>query len=625
MYRNTFSWVVTASVMIFGGAVSGMAKTYCVGPSATGNGSGSDWANLKAFSSSFTARGDTWYLVGGTYPGATFSQQASGTLTNTILKATASNFLNVTPTGWASTMANQAQFNGLIGFQSSYWIFDGQTRNINNWFDSTGYGFQINGQNIPVQLWISMGQSSTPCEYIRVSYVDAEGLTDQSWTGAQPSVFYTENGNDNGVHNRGIEFSYCHINNGNNGIKVPGTQGCMVQYNAIENLWGTSTWHGDGINVYYCDLGGGTIRYNKLRNLYVNGGGTGGVTCYDTGTTSGTTEIYGNTFYRIAGEAVVPEYNPSGANYNIHVYNNTMVDCGANGVHVGNTWSGNNVYNNLIIGTGPNGYGYTMLCNVDDYNAYPSGGGFSEPHGEYDIDYTIFVNYTNQDFRLTRNTSPGLNLGSPYNVDADGNARTTWSRGAYEFNGTAPDPSISVQPQSQSVAAGASATFNVQATGKTALSYQWNWFSTNVSGATGSTWTTPPLTSNQGAGQVYVVVRDAAGSVTSSVVNLTVTGTNAPAITSQPQSQTVASGNTATFSVVSQGAQPLSYQWYYRGTVISGATASSYSHLQNMGDNGATFYATVSNSYGAVQSASAVLTVVNLLAPTNLHIVSSGP
>src|ERR1039457_4635384 len=63
--------------------------TYCVGPSATGNGSGSDWNNMKAWSST-PSRGDVWYLCGGIYTGKTFSTASSGSTVITIKKAVAS-------------------------------------------------------------------------------------------------------------------------------------------------------------------------------------------------------------------------------------------------------------------------------------------------------------------------------------------------------------------------------------------------------------------------------------------------------------------------------------------------------------------------------------------------------
>ena len=53
-------------------------------------------------------------------------------------------------------------------------------------------------------------------------------------------------------------------------------------------------------------------------------------------------------------------------------------------------------------------------------------------------------------------------------------------------------------------------------------------------------------------------------------------------ITTQPASQTVTAGQTATFSVTATGTAPLSYQWKKNGAAISGATASSYT---TPGDN----------------------------------------
>ena len=52
-------------------------------------------------------------------------------------------------------------------------------------------------------------------------------------------------------------------------------------------------------------------------------------------------------------------------------------------------------------------------------------------------------------------------------------------------------------------------------------------------------------------------------------------GTTGPTITTQPASQTVTEGATATFSVVASGQGTLTYQWRRGGTAISGATSSS--------------------------------------------------
>ena len=103
-----------------------------------------------------------------------------------------------------------------------------------------------------------------------------------------------------------------------------------------------------------------------------------------------------------------------------------------------------------------------------------------------------------------------------------------------------------------------------------------------------------------------------------SVSTSNVTGVNfadtstvvAPTITTQPASQSVTAGQTATFGVVTAGSAPLSYQWQKNGGNISGATSSSYTiPATATSDSGSTFDVVVSNSVGSVTSAVATLTV----------------
>ncbi len=85
-----------------------------------------------------------------------------------------------------------------------------------------------------------------------------------------------------------------------------------------------------------------------------------------------------------------------------------------------------------------------------------------------------------------------------------------------------------------------------------------------------------------------------------------------PYITGQPINQTVAVGQTATFSVAASGTAPLSYQWRKSGGDITGATSSSYTTPPTIAaDNGATFDVVVSNSAGSVTSNMATLAVTS--------------
>jgi len=87
----------------------------------------------------------------------------------------------------------------------------------------------------------------------------------------------------------------------------------------------------------------------------------------------------------------------------------------------------------------------------------------------------------------------------------------------------------------------------------------------------------------------------------------------APSISSQPTSQTVNAGATATFSVTASGTAPLTYQWKNGVTAIPSATSASYTTLATVaGDSGSSFTVTVSNSAGSVTSSAAILTVQTL-------------
>lgn len=97
-------------------------------------------------------------------------------------------------------------------------------------------------------------------------------------------------------------------------------------------------------------------------------------------------------------------------------------------------------------------------------------------------------------------------------------------------------------------------------------------------------------------------------------------------ILTQPQSQSVAAGSTAAFSVTASGQPPLTYQWQLNGVPISGATNDTLV-LDNVQTNNAGDYVvTVTDASGSTNSAPATLMVspllpgiplVNIVTPTN--------
>ena len=172
-------------------------------------------------------------------------------------------------------------------------------------------------------------------------------------------------------------------------------------------------------------------------------------------------------------------------------------------------------------------------------------------------------------------------------------------------------PAIGTQPADQTVVTGSAATFTVAATGGGTLAYQWKKNGTDIPGATASTYTTPATSNADHDARFTVVVTNSAGAATSNAARLAVTAAAvAPAISSQPASQSVVTGSAATFTVAATGGGTLAYQWKKNGIDIPGATASTYTTpATSIADHDARFSVVVTNSAGAATSNDASLTV----------------
>ena len=137
-------------------------------------------------------------------------------------------------------------------------------------------------------------------------------------------------------------------------------------------------------------------------------------------------------------------------------------------------------------------------------------------------------------------------------------------------------PAITTQPVNQTVKLGSAATFTVVATGVPTLTYQWQYLSGSTwkvfgagTGSSTATLTTAATTAPWDGLQFRVLVTDGnSASTASNTVKLRI----APAIGTQPISQTVPDGSNATFTAAAVGVGTLSYEWEY----LSGATWKSF-------------------------------------------------
>ena len=178
-------------------------------------------------------------------------------------------------------------------------------------------------------------------------------------------------------------------------------------------------------------------------------------------------------------------------------------------------------------------------------------------------------------------------------------------------SGTPPPvaPNITANPTNLSLLAGATAQFNVAASGPAPLTYRW-FFNTNTLVGSGTPLTLNNVQTNN-AGAYFAIVTNVAGAATSSVATLSVSNILLPAgIVTQPQNQTVPAGQTAVFNVVASGTPPLFYRWFFNTNItLTDQTNASLTLANASNANAGKYSVTVSNAYGSTNSAFATLTI----------------
>jgi uncharacterized protein (DUF2141 family) len=179
-------------------------------------------------------------------------------------------------------------------------------------------------------------------------------------------------------------------------------------------------------------------------------------------------------------------------------------------------------------------------------------------------------------------------------------------------------PVITSQPNDQTAVAGTQAVFSSTASGSPAPSVQWQVSVDNgtewspISGATSSTLTLNDVGSLDDGNLYQAVFTNGSGAVTSNRAELVVQ--TAPTVTTQPVSQTVASGGIVTFTAAASGNPSPSVVWEVSAgggafTLISGATSTTLTLTANALLNGDVYEAFFSNGVGTATSQPAALTV----------------
>lgn len=184
--------------------------------------------------------------------------------------------------------------------------------------------------------------------------------------------------------------------------------------------------------------------------------------------------------------------------------------------------------------------------------------------------------------------------------------------GTTTINVTAPAgtyPTISTQPQSKTVNAGASVTLSVVASATQALKYQWY---KNDSAIVGATTASLTFSSAQvgDSGAYAVIVTSPGGSTQSQAATLIVNNVNsAPVFSVEPESQTIPNGSMVVFNSLAAGAPLPTYQWAFNGVPIPGATRPTLVISGASSSSAGRYTCTAINSAGSATSAAATLVV----------------
>jgi len=441
----------------------GVAPALCFGANhyvrqgASGNGSGSDWANAcPSFSGSCAVgslvRGDTYYIAAGSYSVSSWNRANNGTQDITIKRATTAD--HGTDTGWNNSFDGQVNWTSRWTFSTGFWNFDGVTGKGVPLSQAVPYGFRIadNASGGRGLVEIDSGDNIT------IGYTDIDGVSccHGSFTGP-----YGVHGNGAGANFRLHHAAVHNTKSDPIHLNSPGPN-VILEHNYIARNEGLlSSNHGQGI--WMQGYQGAEIRYNFLEDIVGTaytfcGSGSVDQPCRDV-------RWYGNVLYHTRTHPQSSNGNQSGdeATYiwectdsnicpGFLIYNNTIAgfDDWNSGTYPGTYGGSSAAMNNLWYNISNSGLD---LHITQDYNSFlnVSGGGPSATHNEnVSSAANPFVNIADRDFRLVRPMTAGTTLPAPYNQDPDGKPRGadgTWDRGAFEFGGNVvrPNPPANLQ------------------------------------------------------------------------------------------------------------------------------------------------------------------------------------
>jgi hypothetical protein len=451
------------------------AACHAVGPSATGNGSGTDWNNRMTLPKA-PARGDMYYLMDGSYGSYSPTTANSGTTRITIKKAQSYDFgrasdgcANDISAGWNSSTMGSAQANF-----SRISTSDGQgyyTLEGNGHTTTAGCGVSPAVNAAASDCGIKVTQPGPEGDTYGVIWLNGNydtGVTRAiGWTiryaelvGAGDAGNAVSNSNEhtffcrNGCNNLLFEHNYLH-ESACDFIDTPWGDTVVFNLNHFRQNASQANCHGQ----FYLGDGTGMNNYTFSNNLIQDVQGTA-IWSILNGGRAANWNILNNVIFRTSGSSrpgtsngIFATINSGSRSQNINFIGNDVINytadyAGALGIRDENGGGSYTWENNLFYNTSPDdrvGFSLGGSSFTEGHNSWLNSG--SPVNGAGDVTVTSgapspFVNWQNDDFRLVNQNADwgsGVILSAPFNLDMAGSLRPgsdgVWDRGAFEFAG----------------------------------------------------------------------------------------------------------------------------------------------------------------------------------------------
>jgi hypothetical protein len=463
---NRFSLIVLCSLFALG-TLPAFGACYAVGPTAAGNGSGSDWNNRMNRLPSLLTRGDTYYLMDGSYGSYNFTTPMSGTTRIVVKKAqgydfgrTADGCPNDISAGWneAAMGSSQAEFTAFDSSQSArgYLTLDG-----NGTSNGVGCGtsplagggakdcgiklVSSRSDNGPLDIGVNDGFVNRTNGWT-IRYVEWQGGGDNPST--EQNGIWCRNGCDNLL----IDHVYWH-DSGTDFIKLPASNSAIIRHSHFRQNFDNSTYHGQ----FYIQEGG-TSNVHFFGNVIQDIQGTGYWVLMTGGSTNGM-YIYNNVILKTAGSTrpntsngILACINGGTRCANINFIGNTIVNAiggySSQGLGINSennngssyNWQNNLFFNSGGIGFNLNGAGFNHSNNTYLNSGSPSGGSSNSNITVASGAPSPFVDWQGYRFQLALANGyleNAANAGATFDIDMAGMQRSSdglWNRGAFEYS-----------------------------------------------------------------------------------------------------------------------------------------------------------------------------------------------